>query len=210
MVLPRSGRLLRLSGRALSDPASIFQHGDVGEVSKSRLVIFGEIHAAPAVVKMQHEVQKNMVKRIINEATTNSNKTPRAKLHVVMEHFSLDMQPMLDKYCRGDMDLAALAQEYRVVGTEGHDVTAYKEVLEFARENPQRCVLHGGFIPRTYAKTLMQEGVDVALEKAKRKGFVADEEDCWATENHYRYFESLLTGRGKCNVRASGSEERAA
>lgn len=71
-----------------------------------------------------------------------------------MEHFSQDMQNILDEYCKGDINLQELdrtfkwnptsclnpttnsfsdAGAYKEVGTEGHDVTAYKEVLEFVR-----------------------------------------------------------------------------
>ena len=52
-----------------------------------------------------------------------------------------------------------------------------------------------GFIPRTYARMVMREGLDVALKAAKSKGFLAGQERCEGTDAHYSYFESLLTGR---------------
>ena len=148
-------------------------------------MIFGEVHSTPSIVAVQHSVQKAMVSKI----------PPPGKLHVVMEHFSLDMQPLLDSYCRGATDLKELDLAYRANGTEGHSIKEYEPVLEFAREHPDRCEVHGGFVPRTYAKTLMREGVGKALAAAKDKGFVSADEDCQATESHFRYFESLLTGQ---------------
>ena len=187
-VSPKTWNLLRMTGRALGDPSHLFQNVDISEIAKSRLVIFGEVHAAPTVVAVQHEVQKHMISHI-------SASPQSAKLHVVMEHFSLEMQTMLNRYLNSEIDLSTLAKEYHDIGTEGHDVNAYKEVLEFARENPQRCVLHGGFIPRTYARTLMRDGVEVALTAAKEKNYVEDTEECESTDEHYRFFESLLTGK---------------
>ena len=41
----------------------------------------------------------------------------------------------------------------------------------------------------------MRESVSAALDAAKAKGFVAADETCEATDAHYSFFESLLTGR---------------
>jgi hypothetical protein len=41
----------------------------------------------------------------------------------------------------------------------------------------------------------MRDGVEVALTAAKEKNYVEDTEECESTDEHYRFFESLLTGK---------------
>ena len=60
---------------------------------------------------------------------------------------------------------------------------------------PATLALHAGFIPRSYARIVMRESLSAALDAAKAKGFVAADETCEATDAHYSFFESLLTGR---------------
>ena len=68
-------------------------------------------------------------------------------------------------------------------------------MLEQAPQSNGRVRLHGGFIPRTYAKQLVKEGTEVALEAAKSKDYVSSEENCQGSTQHYDYFESLISGR---------------
>ena len=60
----RSWSILKTAGRALSDPASLFQTVDVSEIGKSRLIIFGEIHSVPSIIKVQAEIQRTMVQQL--------------------------------------------------------------------------------------------------------------------------------------------------
>ena len=115
-------------------------------------------------------------------------------LHVLLEHLNFEQQHLLDGYASESLTLHELVAQYEQQG-EGHDLFAYEPLLALARERPGRVVLHAGFIPREFARIVMRESLDAALAAARAKGYVADEERCDATEAHYNFFESLLTGR---------------
>ena len=68
------------------------------------------------------------------------------------------MQSLLDDFSSSKINIEQLCAEYKAIGTEGHNIMAYKEVLEHARD--AQIKLHGGFIPRTYARTVMREGLE--------------------------------------------------
>ena len=89
-----------------------------------------------------------------------------------MEHFSFEMQQLLDDYQDGKIDLEKLNEEYAAIGTEGHVILPYAPLLEFARENSDLVKLHGGFIPRTYAKIIMRESEEEAVKAAKEKDYI--------------------------------------
>ena len=72
---------------------------------------------------------------------------------------------------------------------------AYAPLLGFAQSNSERVALHAGFIPRSYARLVMRESLDAALAAAKAEGYVHADETCEASEAHYGFFESLLSGR---------------
>jgi len=182
-MAPRPWTLLRLAGRSLSSPLLSFE--DVTEeaaVGDAKLVIFGEVHGD--VVAAQVAVARAMARTL----------PPRATLHVVCEHFSQADQPLLDEYASGELDLAGLHAAYDEGSTEGHDLAPYAEVLEFACSHP-RVRLHGGFMPRPLARTAMKDGLELALEQAKAKGYVAAAERCRGNDKHYAFFESLLAQR---------------
>ena len=89
---------------------------------------------------------------------------------------------------------------YQEIGTEGHDLAPYTELFEHAKEFRECITLHAGFIPRTYAKTLMREGEEEALKAAKDKGFLpADITELVGTEDHFNMFDSMISGRDMHN-----------
>lgn len=101
---------------------------------------------------------------------------------------------MLDGYQAGFLTLEELNEEYKVIGTEGHDIMAYEELLEFAKKYSSLVKLHGGFIPRTYAKLLMREGEDEALQAAKEKDYLPqDVSSLEGSDLHYNMFESMIS-----------------
>lgn len=75
---------------------------------------------------------------------------------MIFEHFSVEMQSLLDDFSCSNINIEQLCEGYKAIGTEGHNIMAYKDLLEHARVAEVR--LHGGFIPRTYARTVMREG----------------------------------------------------
>jgi hypothetical protein len=46
-----------------------------------------------------------------------------------MEHFSFEMQHLLDQYSAGEIDLAQVVDDYHRIGTESHDISRYAAVL---------------------------------------------------------------------------------
>ncbi len=116
------------------------------------------------------------------------------KVRVIMEHFSMEMQQLLDAYQSGMIDAAGLLEGYKEIGTEGHNLQPYLPVFSSALLN-NRIHLYGGFIPRPYARMIMKEGLDSTLQRASSKGFISSEENLQGTDAHYNFFESLLTGR---------------
>ena len=54
-------------------------------------------------------------------------------LHILLEHFNFEQQPLLDAYAMGRIDMAGLVAAYEE-GGEGHDVAAYEPLLPLARE----------------------------------------------------------------------------
>lgn len=65
-----------------------------------------------------------------------------------------------------------MISEYQAIGTEGHDIIKYRELLEHARENKDQIKLIGGFIPRTYAKLVMREGEEAQIKCSIEKDYI--------------------------------------
>ena len=63
-------------------------------IARKQLVILGEVHGNSAVVALQRQVQECMIR--------NTDQ----RLNVIMEHFSFEMQHLLDRYSAGEIDLA--------------------------------------------------------------------------------------------------------
>mmetsp|Transcript_46346 Transcript_46346/g.91873 ORF Transcript_46346/g.91873 Transcript_46346/m.91873 type:complete len:707 (-) Transcript_46346:195-2315(-) len=161
----------------------VSKEAKLAEVASARLVVFGELHAMPPATHLELEVAQSMLA------------ASAGRVHVVMEHFSFEMQHLLDEYTSGQLSFDGLNKAYAEIGTEGHDVYAYKDLLQFARDNAERVQLHGGFIPRTFAKIVMRESLEKALEAAKSKGYLAESETCEGSNEHYNYFEAMISGR---------------
>eukprot|EP00966_Prymnesium_polylepis_P330622 7386246-Prymnesium_polylepis.1 len=155
---------------------------DEGALAAAKLVIFGEVHAAAPCIEMQCHTAEKMLA------------DGGGVVHIVLEQCNFEQQGLLDAYADGQLTMAELVAAYKE-GTEGADLAAYEPLLRLALERPGRVRLHGGFIPRPYAKTVMRESTEAALSAAKAKGYVSADEDCAATDAHYSFFESLLTKR---------------
>ena len=146
-------------------------------------------------------------------------------VYVVLEHFSMDQQGLLDSFMAGRLSLAGLVEAY-AQGEEGHDVKAYAPLLRLARRYARMansdssdsgdsqsvgqaadCTppppaagsvevkLVGGFVPRALARRVVTQGLESALDEAIARGYVRADEDCAASEAHYNAFEALCTGR---------------
>ena len=105
-------------------------------------------------------------------------------------HHDPDLHPDPD---RGTIE--KLISKYAEIGTEGHDLQPYVPVLEHAKANKETLRLCAGFPPRTLAKLLMKEGIDVALPDAIKQGYLSKHEKLEGTEQHYNMVEAMITGR---------------
>ena len=66
--------------------------------------------------------------------------------------------------------------------------------------------LYAGFIPRTYARMIMREGLEGVLAEAKQKDYIDSSETCMGSEEHYNYFESMISGRNMHDKAASPTD----
>jgi SAM-dependent methyltransferase/uncharacterized iron-regulated protein len=157
---------------------------DARAISEARLVVIGEIHSVPPCIELQRRTAVAMMAE------------GRGLLHIVLEHLNFEQQPLLDAYADGTLGMAELLEQYRQ-GTEGHDLVPYEPLLALGRLHRAAVRLHAGFIPRSYARMVMRESPEAALAAARDKGYVSDAESLDATDAHYDFFESLLTGRNR-------------
>lgn len=182
---------IRGAGSIFPDPISSLdepapKHANFGKISKHpskeiarhKLVFLGEIHSMPPIISFQREIQAEMSKQA-------------DKLHVILEHFSFDLQELLDRYMDNEIDFEQLVDEYHSVGEEGHHLEPYRELLEDAKRQGVR--LHAGFLPRKYARMLMKDGEKPALEAASK--WLPNNVNLDSSDFHYNVFESLLSGR---------------
>ncbi len=78
---------------------------------------------------------------------------------------------------------------------KGHDILKYRPVLDLAQRS-ESVELISGFVPRRFARVLVREGQEKALELALQRGFLQNQDQFIpGSEEHYNYFESLITGR---------------
>jgi len=125
-----------------------------------------------------------------------SKSADNTQLHVIMEHFSFEMQDLLEEYQAGTLTIEEMVAKYHEIGTEGHDVMVYRPLLEHAKANKDKIKLHAGFIPRTYAKTLVKEGEEGAIKATIEKDYIDSSITTFeGSDFHYNMFESMISGR---------------
>jgi uncharacterized iron-regulated protein/2-polyprenyl-3-methyl-5-hydroxy-6-metoxy-1,4-benzoquinol methylase len=202
------------------------------EIQNAKLIYFGEFHSETRIISFQTELVKEWAKRLGSSSCAGAVK-PR--LHLIMEHFSVDMQDLLNKYqCLGvdesgptvsDQEaFEQLVDSYKTIGTEGHDLIPYSNLLQFCRETTtlysddgDRCcevLLHGGFIPRNHAARLNKECPDEAAkrlffdEMSNERGYLPKKGDAMynalfetlsdstlrGPKEHKMLIQSLMTG----------------
>ena len=181
------GKLFRLSPQLFGKEISLKELLE-NDVNQKKYVVIGEYHGSQPIIELGKKIQEQMA---TSGPKPNNN---NVKLRVVMEHFSIPMSPMLSKYSSGSISTKELMDEYNFIGTEGFDLNPYIPLLESAK-SLSKVEIYGGFIPRSFARLLMKEGKEKAIEEARRAGFIAPHETLEGTDQHYNFFESLLTGR---------------
>lgn len=109
---------------------------------------------------------------------------------VVMEMFNLQQQPLLDAYQANEISLDELKNEY--IGTEGFALDHYGHILEVSKFLGAKLV--AGFVPKPFCKMIVREGKNQVLEKIEKTGGPPREFYVDGSEDHYRYFQGLISG----------------
>mmetsp|Transcript_24625 Transcript_24625/g.35244 ORF Transcript_24625/g.35244 Transcript_24625/m.35244 type:complete len:783 (-) Transcript_24625:44-2392(-) len=184
------------------------------ELQHAKLIYFGEFHGESRIISFQTQLVKELTKCYAS-SSGGSSKTGGGDvptLHLIMEHFSQDMQPILDRYQQTtqrhskelqDEDenkaFEELVTSYKEqYGTEGHNLHPYRELLQFCRRSAAdetdhsslkcKVKLHGGFIPRNQAARLNKEEYETKhafFQEMSGKGYLPKE----AESMHHALFE---------------------
>ena len=105
-----------------------------------KLVYFGEIHSQPAIINLQLAVLQSL---------TEHAHRKHSKVHVFLEHFSINDQFLIDEYINNpSISEEDLEKKYHECSEEGHDIEKYFPIFQFAKENINTISLNGSFIPR--------------------------------------------------------------
>jgi SAM-dependent methyltransferase len=109
----------------------------IQEIAQHKVVFLGEVHSMPPIVAFQREVQKAMMNIDVDTSTTTSRSGGGngGNLHVIMEHFSFELQYLLDEYMDDKIDFDTLVHKYHQRGSENHNLEPYRDLLEDAKRN---------------------------------------------------------------------------
>ena len=105
-----------------------------------KLVYFAEIHSQPAIISLQLAVLQSLADHVHGR---------QSKVHVFLEHFSFKDQSLIDEYINNPaISEEDLEKKYHEFSEEGHDISKYFPIFQFAKENINTITLNGSFIPR--------------------------------------------------------------
>ena len=91
----------------------------------------------PPIVALQQAIQAKMAEE-------------SSMLHVILEHFSFEMQQLLHDYQENKIDFEEMVDQYQTIGTENHNLEPYRPLLEYAKaQHRDRICLYAGFLPRS-------------------------------------------------------------
>ena len=140
-------------------PSSVVRDLVRDEIGNAKLVYFGEYHSESRIASFLEELVVEWHRFLSGGsssswATTATATATTPRLHLIMEHFSVDMQPLLDRYAGivvegvddddkfpddDDGAFDALVESYKEdYGTEGHDLMPYRDLLAFCRGTSKR------------------------------------------------------------------------
>ena len=97
------------------------------QLSKQKLIWFGEFHSEQRILAFFNDTILSLLDSMEQRHRKRTNKNqqhhlqrpPAPKLHVIMEHFSIEMQDLLEKFQTDpDYGFSELKQEYQEIGTE--------------------------------------------------------------------------------------------
>ena len=160
-------KLLTVGRRpAVAAAARFLSLPDLLSKSQSKKIVwFGEFHSEERICSFLHTLLAGM--------------HGHGHLHVVAEHFSFEMDDLLRRFQSSSLTFENFVDEYRKIGTEGHDLGHYRHMMEHCRQNAEGITLHGGFIPRPYASAYMKAGsveekIDLYKKLSCEMGYLPD------------------------------------
>ena len=126
--------------QARSGQSASFCHVLRDLTENRKLVYFAEIHSQPTIINLQLAVLQSL---------TDHVQRKKSKVHVFLEHFSIDDQTLIDEYINNpSVSEEELEKKYHECSEEGHDIEKYFPIFQFAKENINTITLNGSFIPR--------------------------------------------------------------
>lgn len=136
-----------------------------------RLVFFGEQHHQPGVLRAQLQTLYALHQqcRLASEAISapSAGAPPAYRLHLVLEHFSVLDQDMLNSFTNGELGPDELADAYQRQSEEGFHIGHYIPLLMLAKE--LNVPIWGGFPPRRWAKQAFRDGIDSVVAEEERR-----------------------------------------
>lgn len=127
-------------------------------VASPRLIFFGEQHHQPHVIRAQIQLLAAVVEKSKRLEECAEGRPIKYCVHLLMEHFALSDQPLLDRFRLGSLNIVELCSAYHQRSDEGFRLEMYAPLLLLARESGVH--LWGGFPKRSWAKTAMYEGIE--------------------------------------------------
>ena len=150
-------RILKSSSGGSGSSTESIQKLVQNELQHAKLIYLGEFHSEKRIISFQLNLVKELMRCLAAAKKTAapavaSSSSSAPTLHLIMEHFSTDMQPILDRYQQTNQQpqqqqhhshnndeeenkafeelVTSYNEEY---GTEGHNLHPYRELLQFCR-----------------------------------------------------------------------------
>lgn len=136
-----------------------------------RLVFFGEQHHQPQVMRAQLQTlyalhqQCQLASDPIQPQPAKAS--PVYRLHLILEHFSVLDQDMLNSFSKGMLGPDELAETYQTQSEESFNIGHYMPLLMLAKE--LNVPIWGGFPPRQWARQVFRDGVEAVKPDEERR-----------------------------------------
>ncbi|KAI9018914.1 hypothetical protein DFJ74DRAFT_708127 [Hyaloraphidium curvatum] len=181
-----------VSFRLRGQPGPVPLFSALSAISRHKVVIFGERHHQPDVLKAQLALLAGLAGPL--------GAGEPGKVTLVLEMVNLEQQALLDRFIADPgYRPEQLQEDYDRTGREAFDLAGhYGFLLQLARE--LGCGLKAGFLPKQYARLAMSDPSELArVAKEKLPGFDLDRYFFGkpGTDAHYAHFEGMIKGMSR-------------
>ncbi|XP_031556906.1 uncharacterized protein LOC116293599 [Actinia tenebrosa] len=185
--LSKSLSFLSVKGSSIK-PCS-FEHV-MTRASTAKVVLFGEHHEQPSILKAQLCVLEGMASQAEEYFKQNQQKQ---KIFLVLEMFNFQQQFLLDAYRNYEISIRELEKNYEQ-DTEGFAIMEhYGYLLDTARSLGITVI--AGFVPKSSCKEMVSDGKETTLKNIQNIGGPDKSFYVNGSEEHYRYFQGLISGK---------------